>query len=531
MKRVLISVSNRDGLGEFASGLADLGCKIVGTTGTQSYLQKKGIDSESVEDVTGFQKILEGRVKTLHPRIFGGILARKNHSVDKKELKKIGAEYIDIVVVNLYPFQKVIENKKHLSQDAIENIDIGGVSLLRAAAKNYKDVLVVSHPDDYSDTLELLKAEKENPKKAAKRLAQFRLQQAGKAFDLVSSYDTLIARYMIGLGTKTSAAGAAGEAGEKELFPQTLQTSYTKLNDLRYGENPHQKAAIYASTSSSERAGSLLDAKQLHGKQLSFNNMRDAQAALDIARQFARPVSAHVKHANPCAVALGENVLQAVKKAYNADPVSIFGGIVACNKEIDSTLARFLSKIFLEIIIAPRFSADALGILCKKKNVRLLQLPFRTKKQVYMDHVSLPHALLVQEHDSMALRPSQLQVVTRKKPTPTQIQELLFAWNVVKLVKSNAIVVSHGECTKGIGAGQMSRIQAVEIALKQAKKKGTVLASDAFFPMGDSVKMASKHGIRAIIQPGGSVRDSDSIELCDRNNMSMVFTGIRHFLH
>ncbi|XP_060084801.1 bifunctional purine biosynthesis protein PurH-like [Ylistrum balloti] len=529
----LISVSDKNSLETLCLGLLDLGYTIVSTEGTAAYLSSKGIASLLISSVTNFESILHGRVKTLDPKIFAGILARHDQKTDMQDLQKISAKPISVVVVNPYPFQKCIE-AKHTITDAIEHIDIGGLALLRAAAKNHQSVLAISDPRDYDTALYHLQAlsvgrsmnDAQMIKAAEKDFLEFKVEQAQKAFSMASCYDAQVAEYFTHSISKN--------AKKKQVkFPAQLHLSLTKHSELRYGENPQQEAAIYRH--SVAHSTSVLDARQLHGKELSYNNYRDAQAALDIALEFDESVAVGVKHGNPCAVAVAKNSAEAWKLAYKADPVSIFGGIVAINTELTTELASSLSALFLEIIIAPKYTREALAILKKKSSLRLLSIPFRTRKKHSFDYQSLPGAIMVQDHDNTSLSERNIECVTKKKAGRKELEDLLFAWKIVKHVKSNAIVVAKQKCTYGIGAGQMSRVQSVQLALAQAEKLGrarnAVMASDAFFPMPDSIELAAQSNIKAIIQPGGSIRDAQCIEVCNIHNIAMLCTRTRHFLH
>lgn len=510
VKRALISVSNKEGIIPFAKQLAELGVDIISTGGTKRALEEAGVPVISISDVTGFPEILDGRVKTLHPAIHGGILAVRSDERHQAALKEHGIRPIDLVVVNLYPFQQTIAKPDVTLAEAIENIDIGGPTMVRAAAKNYADVAIVVDPADYPMVIEELKT-------TGSIQAKTRQQLAAKAFRHTAAYDAMIAEYLTGL------------AGEE--YPETLTVTYTKKQSLRYGENPHQSAAFYAKPLGA--AFSIAKAAQLHGKELSYNNINDANAAINLIREFQEPAAAAIKHMNPCGVGVGATLLEAFTKAYEADPVSIFGGIVAVNREVDKETAERMHDIFLEIVIAPSFSDEALAILTKKKNIRLLTLDFAAPDVKEKTLVSVNGGLLVQEADKYTLEDAEWNVVTKREPTEAEREQLRFAWKVVKHVKSNAIVLAKNGMTVGVGAGQMNRVGAANIAIEQAGEQavGAVLASDAFFPMDDTVEAAAKAGITAIIQPGGSIRDADSIRKADEYGVAMVFTGVRHFKH
>lgn len=507
VKRALLSVSDKDGIVEFARGLAELGVEIISSGGTAQALAEAGVPVRRVEEVTGFPEILNGRVKTLHPAIHAGILARRDVQEHLTKLAELGIQPIDLVAVNLYPFAATIAKPNVTLEEAIENIDIGGPTLIRAAAKNHQGVAVVVNPVRYEEVLRELRAKGGISPETAYHLA-------AEAFAHTAQYDSVIASYL---------------AGRREAFPARLPLTYTKLRDLRYGENPHQKAALYAQPGAQ---GGITFARRLHGKELSFNNISDANAAWELVQEFSAPCAVGVKHMNPCGVGTGPDLLAAWRKAYAGDPVSIFGGIVAFNREVTAELARALSEIFLEVVIAPGFSDAALEVLKEKKNRILLAAEPGRSPQAW-DLRAVRGGLLVQELDGRDYDPADLKVVTRRAPSEEELADLAFAWKVVKYVKSNAVVLARDSGTVGVGAGQMNRVGAVEIAVRQAgeKAQGAVLASDAFFPMADSVEAAARAGVTAIIQPGGSIRDADSIRAADAAGIAMVFTGIRHFRH
>jgi len=514
VKRALLSVSDKEGIVDFARGLAGLGVELISTGGTARVLADAGLTVRPVSDLTGFPEILGGRVKTLHPAVHAGILYRREVPEDGEQLAKLGIGPIDLVVVNLYPFAQNTARPGVSLAEAIENIDIGGPTMIRAAAKNYRGVGVVVNPARYREVL----AELEENKGILSEETAFRL--AVEAFAHTAQYDAVISNYLGKL--------LAGEG----IFPAHLNLTLTKVQDLRYGENPHQRAAFYAEAGTA--GPSLVRARQLQGKPLSFNNINDGNAALELVREFTETTVVALKHTNPCGVATAETVLEAYRRAYAADPVSIFGGIVAVNRPVDGETARAMVEIFLEVIIAPKFEEEALEILAQKPNLRLLEVPDLLQPlEPYLEYKRVRGGLLVQDSDVARLEPGALKVVTRREPTPEELRDLLFAWKVVKHVKSNAIVVAAGGQTLGIGAGQMNRVGAARIALEQAgaRAAGSVLASDAFFPMPDTVEEAAKAGVKAIIQPGGSIRDEDSIRAADEAGIAMVFTGIRHFKH
>ncbi|MDN5344393.1 MAG: phosphoribosylaminoimidazolecarboxamide formyltransferase / cyclohydrolase [Clostridia bacterium] len=511
-KRALLSVSDKTGLIEFARGLTDLGWELVSTGGTARALTEAGLPVTEVATVTGFPEILDGRVKTLHPKIHGGILARPTRE-HQEQLQEQGIQTIDLVVVNLYPFRETIARPGVTPEEAIENIDIGGPSMVRAAAKNNERVAVVVDPASYGEVLAELQEQGEIGPATRRRLA-------AAAFAHTAAYDAAIAAYFQRL------------LRNEEPFPASFVLSGEKVQDLRYGENPHQGAAFYRLPA--PPPGSLAGARQLQGKELSYNNLMDLDAAWNLAGDFEEPVVAIIKHTNPCGVARGETPAAAYRRAYAADPVSAFGGIVACNRPVDGEMAREMVEIFLEAVIAPAFTPEALEILRSKPNMRLLAAGERAthRDREYLVR-PVSGGFLVQEPDLQVLDPARLKVVTVRQPAAREREDLLFAWRVVKHVKSNAIVVAQDGVTLGIGAGQMNRVGAARIALEQAgaRAKGAVLASDAFFPFGDTVALAAAAGITAIIQPGGSLRDEESIKAADAAGMAMVFTGVRHFRH
>ncbi|WP_406676861.1 bifunctional phosphoribosylaminoimidazolecarboxamide formyltransferase/IMP cyclohydrolase [Moorella sp. ACPs] len=511
-KRALLSVSDKTGLVDLARGLVELGWELISTGGTARTLTAAGLPVTEVAAVTGFPEILDGRVKTLHPKIHGGILARPTPE-HLEQLREQGIQPIDLVVVNLYPFRETIARPGVTPEEAIENIDIGGPAMVRAAAKNHERVAVVVDPASYSEVLAELR-EKGNLSPATRR------RLAAAAFAHTAAYDAAIAAYLQRLIRK------------EEIFPVHFVLSGEKVQDLRYGENPHQQAAFYRLPA--VPPGSLAGARQLQGKELSYNNLMDLDAAWNLASDFKEPVAAIIKHTNPCGVARGTTPAQAYHLAYAADPVSAFGGIVALNRTVDAATAREMTEIFLEAVIAPDFTPEALEILKSKPNLRLLAAGSVAACRVQEYQVRpVSGGFLVQEPDYHLLDPEHLKVVTARKPEAGEMEDLLFAWQVVKHVKSNAIVVVKDGVTLGIGAGQMNRVGAARIALEQAgaRAKGAVLASDAFFPFGDTVALAAEAGITAIIQPGGSVRDEESVKAADAARIAMVFTGIRHFRH
>ncbi|WP_099157702.1 bifunctional phosphoribosylaminoimidazolecarboxamide formyltransferase/IMP cyclohydrolase [Virgibacillus ndiopensis] len=506
-KRALISVSDKENIETFAKGLIENGYEIISTGGTLKAIQNAGIDAKAVEEVTGFPEILDGRVKTLHPYIHAGLLAKRENANHQKQLNEYEISPINMVVVNLYPFKQTLAKEGVTEEEIVENIDIGGPTMLRAAAKNFEDVAVVVDPDDYDEVLNSLQT---NTLDVTKRK-----QLAAKVFRHTANYDAMIADHFT-----------------DEAFPEVLTTTYEKVQTLRYGENPHQSAAFYKNPK--EVFGTLGAARQLHGKELSYNNIQDANAALEIIADFNEPAAVAIKHMNPCGIGIGDTIYHAFKRAYQADPVSIFGGIVAINREIDLETAQQLSEIFLEIVIAPSFSDEAFSVLTKKKNIRLLELERNNNGVNNRQKVTaVMGGLLVQDYDNGKITEADITFASKRKPTKDELTDLLFAWKAVKHVKSNAIILAKDNQTIGVGAGQMNRIGAANIAIEQAGEKANraVLASDAFFPMPDTVQAAAEAGITAIIQPGGSKRDQDSIDVCDKYGIAMVYTGTRHFKH
>lgn len=506
-KRALISVSNKDGILEFAKELVALGYEILSTGGTKKMLQDNDVAVTAVDEVTKFPEILDGRVKTLNPMIHGGLLGKFDDASHQAQMNEHGIEPIEIVCVNLYPFVETISKPNVTWDDAIENIDIGGPTMLRSAAKNHQYVTVIVDSNDYATVLEELKA-------TGATTIETRRKLAAKVFRHTAAYDSYISNHLT-----------------EEAFPESLTLTYELKQNLRYGENPHQKAAFYQKRLGSDF--SLAYATQLHGKELSYNNIQDGNAALQIVKEFEMPAAVAVKHMNPCGVGTGVTLEEAFDKAYEADSTSIFGGIIALNQEVDAATAEKLSHIFLEIIIAPAFSQEALDILTQKKNIRLLTIPFEQAKKDQFNVVSVEGGLLVQEPDSYGFADADIKVVTDREPTEEEWEALQLGWSVVKHVKSNAIVVTDSQMTLGVGAGQMNRVGAAKIAFEQAgdKAKGAALASDAFFPMSDTVEAAHAAGITAIIQPGGSIKDQDSIDKANEYGIAMVFTGVRHFKH
>lgn len=508
--RALVSVSDKTGVVDFCRNLRRLGWEIIATGGTQKLLEDSGVETIGISEVTGFPEICDGRVKTLHPKVHGGLLARRDDESHLKALKDNAIEFIDMVCVNLYPFRQTIAKPDVKMEDAIENIDIGGPSMLRSAAKNYRDVTVVCDPQDYERIIAEIE-EGGNTKR------ETRLQLSAKAYTHTAEYDMCIATYM----------RKQAELNEK------LFASFDLVQSLRYGENPHQQAKFYAS---SERVPySLATAKQLNGKELSYNNIQDANAALNIVREFKEPFAVGLKHMNPCGAAIGKDIKEAWEKAYAADTVSIFGGIVAVNRELTKEVAELMKPIFLEIIMAPSFSEEALEVLSTKKNLRLLQVDMYDTDAVQNQYVTVNGGLLVQQLDTETKEVVEDMCTTERKPSAKELEDMNFGWRIVKHVKSNAIVVVKDGHTVGVGAGQMNRVGSAEIALKQAKaagfSEGLVLASDGFFPFDDTVTLAEQYGVTALVQPGGSVRDEDSVKKANEFGMTMLMTGMRHFKH
>jgi len=505
-------VSNKAGCVEFARSLHGLGFEIVSTGGTFKTIKEAGIPARYVTEITGFPEILDGRVKTLNPYIHGGILARRTpEHLAQLEEHNIGP--IDLVAVNLYPFKETIAKPGVTLADAIENIDIGGPTMVRAAAKNSESVTIIVNPERYSEVIIELQEK-------GQVSAETRLRLAAEAFTHTAEYDAYISTYLNGLVKKD------------EAFPQALSLSFVKAQDCRYGENPHQKAAFYRSPGIS--VPGVGTAVQLQGKELSFNNIMDSNAAFECVREFTDPAAVIIKHNNPCGVASSANLADAYKMAFDADPVSAFGGIVACNRSVDRATAEEMVKTFLEVVIAPDFDADAMEVLKTKENFRVLKTGAMPEgPQQGWDMKAVSGGLLVQDVDAGRVSAGDLKVVSKKQPTREELEELLFAWKVVKHVKSNAIVVTADKCTLGVGAGQMNRVNSARIAIGQAgdKVKGAVLASDAFFPFRDTVDEAARAGITAIIQTGGSLRDEDSVKAADEHGIVMILTGIRHFKH
>ena len=515
IERAILSVTDKTGLVDFARKLSGMGVELISTGGTAKLLRESGIRVKDISELTGFPEMLDGRVKTLHPKVHGGILHRRENATHRTAVAEHGIQPIDMVVVNLYAFEKTAAKPQVHFDELIENIDIGGPSMIRSAAKNFQDVAVVTSPADYNTIAEEMAAHGGELSSTTKwRLAQ-------KAFATTAAYDSAIASTL----ERVSGNGHL-ELHSGEGFPQNLRLSFRKIMDLRYGENPHQKAAMYSDGS---RVG-VANGRQLQGKELSYNNIVDLQAAWDLAQEFEEPVCAIIKHTNPCGTATGKTLLEAFKKALECDPVSAFGGVIGVNRPIDGAAAEEMAKLFLEVIAAPGFEEEAKAKFASKKNLRLVEVTPAPQKWV-LKNVS--GGILVQDADVRPLEESDLKVVTKRQPTPEEKRALLFAWKVCKHVKSNAILYARDGQSVGVGAGQMSRVDSCKIGAMKAQLplKGTVAASDAFFPFPDGVEEIAKAGATAIIQPGGSVRDAEVIEAADRLGLAMIFTGVRHFRH
>ena len=505
--RALVSVYDKKGIIEFSKALIELGWEIISTGGTLIALKDAGLEVTSVDDVTQFQEILDGRVKTLHPAVHGGILNRRDNEKDQGEMKDLGLQSIDMVVNNLYPFEETVKNPESTDADIIENIDIGGPSMIRAAAKNFKDVIIVTDPSDYTEIVELLKEDTLN--------VNYRQQLATKAFQLTAFYDSMIAQTF-------------ALKGQNEKWPTYRVAGYRFNEELRYGENPHQEAVYYENPLAAD-----YELKQLHGKQLSYNNYNDMKACLDLVVEFEDPVSVAIKHNNPCGVAIGESALDAYTKAYSVDPHSIFGGIVGFNREIDEETAEKLSELFLEIILAPHFTKEALEVLTKKKNIRLIEVSniesFTGQKLTAKEAIG---GLLVQDKDLDLVNKEGLKLVTEREPSEAELKELDFAWKVAKHVSSNGMVVAKDGKAIGLGHGEVRRVWALEKALERSEFSldDAVVASDGFF-FADTIDTLNKYNIKAIVQPGGSVQDEKVIEAANEHAITVLFTGMRHFTH
>lgn len=517
INRALISVSDKTGITKLAEELNAMGVEILSTGGTLKVMKDAGVQAISVSTFTGSPEILGGRVKTLHPKIHAGLLARRDNEKDMDTMRDSDYKSIDLVIVNLYPFEQTVANPKAADEDIIENIDIGGPSMLRSSAKNHASVTVVVNPSDYQT---LLKEMKEND---GATTFEFRRSCAAKAFSLTSRYDTAIARYF-----------SAASKEETEMFPPKLDLDFTFRSELRYGENPHQKAAIYVADE--YKGPTLLDGNILSGKELSYNNYGDLDACLDMLLDFSEPFACVLKHANPCGAAVADNIAEAYKMAYDSDPLSAFGSIIGLNREVDIDCAKLLHETpFVECMIAPSFTEEAFKLLKKKTTRRLLSLPQISGglPKGQMVYKSVRGGMLIQMQDDLETNVNELKVVTKREPTREELKSLLFAWKVVKHTKSNAIVLAKGGATVGIGMGQTSRVDSGFMAVKRAgdRAKGSVMASDAFYPMPDGVEVGTDAGVTAIIQPGGSKGDEQAIEAADKAGAAMVFTGHRHFKH
>ena len=517
IKQALLSVSDKTGVVDLARALAGLGAQILSTGGTAKLIADAGVKVTEVAEYTGYPEMLDGRVKTLHPKVHAGILARRDLPEHMAAIEKSETLPIDLVVVNLYPFRATVAKPGVTLEDAVENIDIGGPTMVRAAAKNYTGVAIVTDPGDYACILEELRA-----KGGALSLAT-RFALAKKAFTHTAAYDGAIANWLTSLDS----------ANRPGAFPQHLNVQFEKIQEMRYGENPHQAAAFYRDLEPA--AGSLARYAQLQGKELSYNNIADADAAWECVKTFTHPACVIIKHANPCGVAEGETPLAAYRLAFETDPTSAFGGIIAFNRILDSAAAEAVAKQFVEVVIAPEYTPEALGVFAPKTNVRLLAVPLGSGANAY-DFKRVGGGLLVQTADGKNVDASELRVVTRRKPTEAELADLLFAWRVAKFVKSNAIVFCGSRRTLGVGAGQMSRVDSARIAAVKAQNAGlslagSVVASDAFFPFRDGVDVVAQAGAKAVIQPGGSVRDDEVIAAADELGLAMVLTGIRHFRH
>jgi phosphoribosylaminoimidazolecarboxamide formyltransferase/IMP cyclohydrolase len=517
IRRVLISVTDKKGIVDFAKGLRTFGVEILSTGGTAAQIKAAGIDVTDVSAYTGFPEMMDGRLKTLHPKVHGGLLAMRDHEEHMRAAKAHGIQMIDMVIINLYRFEDTVAKEGCTLEEAIENIDIGGPTMVRSAAKNYRFVSIVTDPDDYPKILEEMK------KTGGEVSEQTNFLLSTKAFQLTARYDAAISNWM---GTIVPGDG-------KKDFPDVYTLQFLKAQDLRYGENPHQKAVFYRD--GAQLLPGIAGGRQLQGKELSYNNIMDSDAAWQMACDFELPAAVIMKHANPCGAATSkEEILEAYTKALETDPISAFGGIVAVNRPVDKKAAEQIAKLFLEVVIAPKFEPEALGIFESKKNLRLIEVnPSCAAGKKGYDFRRVVGGLLVQERDTDDTDIRKAKVVTKRKPTDEEYLALDFAWRVVKHVKSNAIVLATKDKLVGVGAGQMSRVDSVKIAIMKATvpTKGTVMGSDAFFPFRDVVDTAAKAGVTAIIQPGGSIRDEESIQAADEHGIAMIFTGVRHFKH
>lgn len=521
MNRVLISVSDKLGVSEFAKGLKRHGLDILSTGGTAKILTENGIDVQEVSDFTGHPEMLEGRVKTLHPKIHAGLLARRDKSEHMDQLKKQNYPTIDMVVVNLYPFEQTIAKPGTTFEEAIENIDIGGPTMLRSAAKNFKDVVVIVSPEDYPYILE----EMDRSEGQISIKTRYRLMQ--KVFQHTARYDQMISNYL----NRVTMTKNGPQIEEEPAFPRVLMMEFEKAQDLRYGENSHQKAAFYRKHTDEPCVG---NARQFQGKELSYNNLIDLEAALELVKEFSEPSVVIIKHTNPCGVGAAKSLAEAYERAYETDPVSAFGSIIGLNRKIDPLTAEKITSTFVEAVIAPGFTNEALTVFSKKPNIRLMEVsPWQDRPGHGWTYKNLVGGLLVQDRDLVDLDEDKMKTVTKRQPSKKELRALRFAWRVAKHVKSNAIVFTTENQTAGIGAGQMSRVDSTKLAIMKAglPLKGTVVASDAFFPFRDGVDEIARAGATAIIQPGGSLNDDEVIKAADEHGIAMIFTGIRHFLH
>lgn len=516
IQRALISVSDKTGIVEFAQDLAKLGVEILSTGGTAKALKDAGLGVKDVSEHTGFPEMMDGRLKTLHPKVHGGLLWRRDNPKDKEEIEKHGIESIDMVVVNLYPFEQTVSKPDVKFEEAIENIDIGGPTMLRAASKNFKDVTVVVDPADYKKVLDEMNSNNGETK------PDTRYYLARKVFSHTARYDTLISNYL------------NRQAEPDDPFQPNINMSFSRISSLRYGENPHMKAAVYREPLYSGL--SLVDAKILQGKAMSFNNYLDSSAVVDLAKEFAGPAAVIVKHNNPCGVAVSESISEAYKNAFKTDPVSAFGGVISINRKVDEATAKEILNLFVEIIIAPAFDDAALKLLAAKPNIRLIELDI-TKAVPGFEIRKIQGGLLVQERDTGMIEDlKSLKVATKRQPTDDEYAAMAFAWRICKHMKSNAIIYTSKDRTLGIGCGQTSRVDSAKLAAMKAETngislKGSVVASDAFFPARDGIDVIAEAGATAVIQPGGSIKDADTIAAADEHNMAMVFTEMRHFKH
>lgn len=515
IKNALISVSDKTGIVEFAQALNALGVQILSTGGTADLLKNNDVPVRLVSDYTGFPEMMDGRVKTLHPKVHGGILGRRDIENHMRSMNEHGIEAIDLVAVNLYPFEKTIAKKDCTFDEAVENIDIGGPAMVRSAAKNFTDVAVVVDPKDYETVIKEMKAyEGGVTLKTRKRLSR-------DAFTHTARYDSMISKYL------------TNQSENEERFPPVYQEAYDKMQDLRYGENPHQSAALYRQSGAGP--SDIVSSHQLQGKELSFNNFLDLNAAWELVTEFESSAAVIIKHTNPCGVALNEDQLQAFIQARETDPTSSFGGILSFNRPLGEEVAKEILKNFVEAIVAPGFDPKAVELLASKKNIRLMEMPatVSTRSEKRTDVKRIGGGLLVQDLDTETYDPAKLKVVTKKQPSEQEMEDLIFAWVIAKHVKSNAIIYARNHETIGMGAGQMSRVDSARLAVDKAQKplKGSVMASDAFFPFRDSVDAAAKSGVSAIIQPGGSIRDEEVIQAANEHGIAMVFTSYRHFKH